>query len=71
VLLCIVVFGALLSERSPHLEKQVNIALFLLILVIQGYILHISSYLSLISSLCNYILYIPSRVSSLRAKEHY
>jgi hypothetical protein len=25
---CVVVFGALLSERSPHLKRQVNIVFF-------------------------------------------
>jgi hypothetical protein len=68
---CVVVFGALLSERSPHLKRQVNIVFLLLIIIIQGYLLHISSYCLLYLVFCNYILCILGCVSSLRVKEHY
>jgi hypothetical protein len=37
---CVVVFGAFLSERSPHLKRKVNIVFLLLIIIIQGYLLH-------------------------------
>jgi hypothetical protein len=56
---CIVVFGAFLSERLYHLKRKFNIDLFLLIIIIQGYISRISSYLSLASHLYSYIHCIP------------
>jgi hypothetical protein len=46
----IIVIGALLSERSRYLQRQVNIAFFLLI---QGYVSCISSYLSLVFAFLN------------------
>jgi hypothetical protein len=46
---CVVVFGALLSERSPHLKRQVNIVFLLLIIIIQGYLFAYFILLSLVS----------------------
>jgi hypothetical protein len=43
----IIVFEALHSEISLHLKRQVNIVCFLLFFIIQMYVSHISSYLSL------------------------
>jgi hypothetical protein len=48
-----VIFGALLNESSTHLKRQANIDFLVLIIIIQGCLLHISSYCldSLVSSL--------------------
>jgi hypothetical protein len=67
---CVVVFGALLSERSTHHKRKVNIAFLFPIIIIHGYIFHISSYCLLYLVFCNYILCIPGNVSILRVKEH-
>jgi hypothetical protein len=55
------VFGALLSERSPHLKRKMNIVLFFALSIYKAS-LHILSY-CLLFLIYNYIFYIPSCVS--------
>jgi hypothetical protein len=70
-LLSIVVIGALLSEGSPYLKKQVNIVFYHRSLLIHGYISHISSIVSCIRFSTSILLKCLASNSSLRVKDHY
>ena len=54
----IIVFRYFLGERFPHLKQHMNATFFLLIIIIQGYILDIPSYLSLVFVCLVYNLYL-------------
>jgi hypothetical protein len=70
-LLSIVVIGALLSEGSPYLKRQVNIVFYLRSLLIQGYISHILSIVSCIHFFASILFKYLACNLSLRVKNHY